>query len=123
MKAILIDPFTREVRQVETDGHYTSIYPLLGITSPFDIIILNAAQDTLYVDDEGWLKPHVEQDYFWWQGYNQLLAGRGLILGTTPDGEAASTTFNVETVRQLVRWQDHSRASIYAPGPPVIRSF
>lgn len=59
MRAILIDPFTETIVEVEFDGNYKSIYPLIDCET-FDCVSVDK-NDTLYVDDEGLLaEQHVD---------------------------------------------------------------
>lgn len=102
MKAYLIDPQEREIRQVDYDGDYKSIYRLLDIDT-FTAVELNDKRDVVYVDDEGLLKDPVY--FFTVEGYGQPLAGKGLVLGTDGEGETVEPTLSLETLTQMVGWK------------------
>ena len=59
--------------------------------------------DTLYVDDMSLIdgKPH---EYFIFKGYHSPIAGRGLLLGSTPDGGDADCSTNVIDAALLIEW-------------------
>ncbi len=86
MKAILIDPFAREVTEVEYNGNWRQISKLIGcdLFAPVGL----SSGDTIYVDDEGLFKQ--ETAFFMHRHYPQPLAGKGLILGTDGDGESVT---------------------------------
>lgn len=62
-------------------------------------------REILWVDDEGLLKRPL-LPLFEILGYHQPIAGKGLILGNTTEGDAVSTRFPVEIVRELITWRD-----------------
>lgn len=114
MKAILIDPFTKTVTEVEYAGEYKQICDY--IQAPlFTVIKLNAEEDSLFIDDEGWIIDQTDQQYFWWEGYGQMLAGRGLILGTDEEGDSIAPTITLEEVQAKVRFQNKESAPVFAP--------
>lgn len=107
MKAILIDPVTQKVSEVEHNGDYKEIYKLLSDPANdmnvrlFEIIDLGKGE-TLFVDEEGLL--HNPKFFFKWDTYRQPLAGRGLILGTNRAGDSTSTKLTVADVEKHVRY-------------------
>jgi len=85
LTGILINPSDQSIAEVDYSGDYRSIGVLLDIgESPFTTIAFGR-RDVLFVDDEGLLKE--PRDFFMVNGYQGLLAGRGLFLGTDDDGE------------------------------------
>lgn len=104
MKALLIDPYTRTVSEVEYSGDYQHIYTLIDANT-FDIARLPNG-DGAFVDDEGLLKPC---DHFWLhENYPSPLAGKGLLLGCDAEGESISPTTDIETLRNEVRFMDRN---------------
>lgn len=100
MKGILIDPFKREVSEVETSGKLDDLYAILGVDT---ITVVTTAEDhALILDDEGLLKDRAEQEYFLWYGSDQPFAGKGLILGTTEDGDNKDASIPVDVVRNTI---------------------
>ena len=102
MRGILIDPFARIITEIDYTGDFNQIYKLIDCEM-FTTVNVTDAGDTLFVDDEGLIngKP---QEFFGWYGYSQPLAGKGLLLGSTFDGESADTTLTVDFVRENVAW-------------------
>lgn len=100
MLAILIDPFTETIEVVDYSGDWQDISTLLEC-SLFTTIDLDE-NNTLYVDDEGL---YVEdQRFFNLEGYPQPLAGRGLVLGYTPDGDSTDSSLTISQVQDMVSW-------------------
>jgi hypothetical protein len=103
MQGILIDPFTKTVSEVSYNGNYKEIYKLTGC-STFTVIELDANGETLFIDDNGLLEN--PEHFFKWEGYEQPLAGKGLILGTDSEGESVGTKFTKEFVEAQVTWPE-----------------
>lgn len=100
MRGVLIDPFTRTVKDVETDGKLDSIYALLGVD--MITVVQTDKNHALILDDEGLLKPRDAQEYFLWFQSEQPFAGKGLILGTTEDGDNTDATIPVKVVENTI---------------------
>lgn len=104
MQAILIDPFTETVEEIEYSGDWKDISALLDC-SLFTCVYFDMNEDveyddTLYVDDEGM---YVEnQRFFKIAGYPQPLAGKGLVLGSTEDGDSTDCVSSLEDIRNMV---------------------
>jgi len=89
MKAILIDPFKKEIREVQTDGTLSNIYQLLDcnmIESPVEY----DNRDILYCDEEAWLyqKENIPLAGFKKPGWSYPILGKALIIGTDDNGES-----------------------------------
>ena len=103
MRAILIDPFTQTIEEVDYSGDYKDIYGLIECDLFTTVYLPNTSDDTLFVDDEGL---YVEnQRFFKIEGYEQPLAGRGLLLGTDEEGESIDCMSTVEEVKAIVSWE------------------
>ena len=94
MRAILIDPFTETISEVEYVGPYQQIYALLSHeTMPVDtfttVNLGDENQNAIFVDDNGLLNDPTH--FFVWMDYAQPLAGKGLILGCDDEGESIAT--------------------------------
>ena len=100
MLAILIDPFTETIEMEDYSGDWEDISALIGC-SLFTTIDLGDS-DTLYVDDEGLYVKN--QRFFNLKGYPQPLAGRGLVLGYTLDGDSTDSSLTVSQVQDMVSW-------------------
>lgn len=107
MRAILIDPFDQTVTEVDYSGDFKQIHELLNIRS-FTLVSDFAGGNDIYVDDNGLAVDFENQAFFIAKGYPEPLAGKGLILGVTPDGESTATELNLEDARQKIRFIDHA---------------
>lgn len=97
MRAILIDPFSRTIAEVEYSGNYKQIYELIQCDT-YDCARINREGDGIFVDDEGLFKEQ-EQAFFLHADYPQPLAGRGLVLGCRmEDGESVSPSTTLDEV-------------------------
>lgn len=109
MRGILIDPFTREVKEIDTGGSLVEIYNELGVEI---VTVLSIDGDNaLYLDDEGLMVPKETQEYWHWRGSNQPYAGRGLILGTLDDGDNSDATMTASEVAKRVTFLDKSNVA------------
>lgn len=111
MKAILIDAKARTITEVEHDGNYRQLYTLLSGDEPGKVELFTAVQindqgDTLYVDDEGLLKP--QEHFFRWTNYDHPFAGNGVILGTDDDGNSTAPHIPLDVVKAAITF--HSAA-------------
>jgi hypothetical protein len=104
VRAILIDPFACSVTEVEHDADdYKSMYPLLSHESmpvgTFQLVssAMLAPGDAVFVDEEGLLKPC--ERWFKIAGFQQPLAGKGLVVGSDTNGDTASARTSVEAVK------------------------
>ena len=97
-RAILIDPKERSFTEVEYNGDYKTIYPLLECET-FDIAYTDVGD--IFVDDEGLING---KDYFFQiKGCPQPLAGRGLLFGPVDDdGESTPATIKIEDLEKIV---------------------
>jgi hypothetical protein len=84
MKAILINPETQTATTVDHDGDLASVKRLIECHM-IDAARLPGTNDVIYVDDEGLFQEN--QHFFKYAGYHQPLAGKGLLVGTGPEGE------------------------------------
>ena len=103
MRAILIDPFTRSITEIEIDPTLNNMYETLGVDL---ITVVSIKPDhALIIDDEGFLKSKESQEYFWWAGADQPFAGRGLILGDKY-GENKDATMTLDQVNKCIQFVD-----------------
>lgn len=98
-KAYLINVQTLEISDIEV-GDYTTIYKHIGNEcSAFDCVTLNEKGDTLYVDDEGLMKPNSLFIIQTSRGVRRL-AGNAVVLGTNSEGDSIAPSL---TKRELAR--------------------
>lgn len=99
MKAILIDPYTKTVTEVDHNGDYRQIYTFIDAQG-FDVVGIDE-RNAIYVDGEGL---YTQNKFFAWQGYHEKLPGKGLILGTDRQGETVATSLTVDEVKAKITW-------------------
>ena len=105
MKAYLIDPEKREVTEVDYSGDYKDIYKLIDC-STFDVVGITPKGDGIYVDDEGLFaekRVYWQFDYSDGQAYIRLV-NKGLVLGTTIEGDSIEPDISLEKVKEKVVW-------------------
>lgn len=102
MQAYLIDPQTWTITPVVIPNRPDRLKAIRQHLA-CDLItgISMASGDCVYVDDEGLLHGAVV-DFFTLRGYPQPLAGRGLVVGTTPDGDDASPRISLADLTSAV---------------------
>ena len=108
-KAILIDPFMKQVTHVpyEYGGSYTQITEYIATPEApkplFSCVGINDHGDSIYIDDEGLYRD--TQAYFAWEGYHQPLQGFGLVLGCDDEGETVEPRITLAQVCNKVTFQ------------------
>lgn len=102
MLALLIDPFTRTITEVEYSGNYQQIYDLIDCQT-YDCARINKHGDAIFVDDEG-LISEKPQAFFLHKDYPQPLAGKGLVLGCDDEGESVAPHTTLDEVTAAVQW-------------------
>jgi len=99
MKAILIDSKNKTVTEVKISGDLQSIYKIMGVDM-IEVATYLSDEDCIYCDEEGMMKSLGH--FFEVKGAHQPFAGNGLVVGTSDDGDTASTKMSVEDVRPFV---------------------
>lgn len=97
MRAILIDPENKEVREVEIVGDLGSWYRAIDCTCvcmSYDF----ENGDSLVMDDEGALAPN----HYWSMPGLQPLAGKALVVGVSDYGDSAPCKSSLDWIRSKV---------------------
>jgi hypothetical protein len=102
MKALLIDPFLEDIAFINIFGNLNSLYKAIDCDCITSVRLSDS--ECMFLDDNGLYRK--DQRFFIWEGYPQPLAGRGLILGFTEDGDNTDTALTLEQAREAVRWAD-----------------
>ena len=109
MKAILIDPILKEVKEVDYSGDYTDIYKLIECRT-FDIVRIPVGNDGIYIDDEGLFTPINKQHWFTYRynahemHQNIPLVNKGLVIGWDDEGNSIDCDSTVDSIKSSVRW-------------------
>jgi hypothetical protein len=103
MRAIVINAEDRTITETEIDGSLESLQRIVGgmiesVTQGLD------GTHHCYVNEEGLLDD--PRHFFMFRGGHQPLAGNGVILSLTEDGEEASCTLSLEWVAERVSFMD-----------------
>jgi hypothetical protein len=112
MKAYLIDPFKREVTQVEYSGDYKEIYKLLDCTC-FDVVTINSESDSVFVDDDGHYADKKALFCVTGNAGSVNLVNKGLVLGTNEEGDSVEPTIFMDDLEDMISWPD---AAIFQGG-------
>lgn len=107
MRAILINPKTREITDVsDFTGGLNGPRGLYDLTQCDCVTTIRCGPDgeTGWLDDEGLLKP--DQSFFTIGSYPQPLAGNMLITGSNSEGDTVDLDpkWTVEDFNSLVKW-------------------
>lgn len=109
MKAILIDPFKREVTQVELSEKNTlqEFYRILEC-STVDVPVTFDNRDSLWIDDEGWFQDYPEgRAGFQMDGWAHAIIGKGVITGCDDEGNTIEPKQNDPLYwRDKIEWKD-----------------
>lgn len=103
MQAFLIDPANKAITTVElpdTGDKLPAIYKHLQCET-FDAMYLPNG-DSLYIDDEGLLKPQMH--FFAVRGAPQPYAGRGLVVGINAQGRSVSPSITLQQLTANVKF-------------------
>lgn len=103
LNAVLIDPYAETVTDIQYDGHYKSIYPLIHCDT---FTAVNFDDDDVFVDDEGLLKLTPTTKFFRIPTYPKPLAGYGIILGHDNAGESANVKHTADYYRPKIHFLD-----------------
>ena len=109
MRAILINPFEREITTVIRSDNYKDIYNYLSTddfsVNNFAVVHWDEFND-IFIDDEGLYVD--DQAFFSIAGTRSelVLAGKGLILGHDSEGDTTDTDLTLEEIRSAVTWKE-----------------
>jgi len=105
MKAILIDVYNKEIKEVTLDTNKSTLQQWYDFIKTDMVEVALDLDDTnsIIVDEEGMLKP--TDNFFVYDGAHQPFAGNGLIVGTDiEDGDAISCTLSIDDIKQKVKF-------------------
>lgn len=103
--AILIDPETREFREVSISktNELNQMYELIGcdLVEAARVLPPNATRDVIFIDEEGMINGHPKA-FFWVKGSQTPLAGKGLVIGSDSRGNYISPSTTLEWLHENV---------------------
>lgn len=99
MRAILINPFTREISEIQVDGSLDSIAQAIG-AKLLQINYEFPNFDVVHVDDDAPSKNL--KSWFHITGTEKPYPGKALILGTTESGYDADAKSSLETIQSKI---------------------
>jgi hypothetical protein len=102
IKVILIDPYEQKLELMQIESSLASYYKVLGV----DMIeaaypIKPKKGEFLYLDEEGLYKEPLCG--FHLEGYPQPYMGKGIMLGSSPDGEDMDCPLGIEDLN--ITWR------------------
>jgi uncharacterized protein DUF3846 len=103
MRAIIINAQDRTITETEIDGRLKSLQQIVGgrIEAVYEGLDDN---HHCYVNEEGLL--HHPQHFFMFKGGHQPLAGNGVILSSTDEGDEAPCTLLLDWAKERVTFMD-----------------
>lgn len=104
MRAIIINAQERTVSEAEIERSLKSLQNIVGGLINSVSPGLEGTDHHAYVNDEGLLNN--PQHFFMLRDGHQPLAGNGVILGTTDDGNEAPATLSLDWVKERVTFMD-----------------
>jgi len=113
MRAILINPFTTSVTEVNVTKNFDSWYKILSFND-FRVRIVQPVRydknHSLWVDEEGLLKP-ANLSFELFSIYPDPLFGCGLIVGESRDGSSRPCSLLLTEVQALIRFGRYMTAA------------
>lgn len=105
MKAILIDPDNKTVREVETTGLLNDIYRLLDC-SMVECPVTYPNGDTVYCNEEAWMEFKEDEPAAGWMfnGFSYSILGKALIVGNNEEGESAEVKTRLSVIVNQIHW-------------------
>jgi hypothetical protein len=101
MRAIVIDPAAQTVEEIDTDGSLAALQQVVGGSIEYVAV---DDDHHCYVNEEGLLDQ--PEHFFMFDGRHQPLAGRGIILSSTPEGDEAPCGLPLDGVKERVSFMD-----------------
>ena len=116
MKAFLIDPELRVIKEVEYDGDYREIYALTGCKT-FDVVGIPFGSDGIYVDDEGLYADVMHKWEFNLHHQPPIqLVNKALVLGCDDEGDSIEPVISLDLLEHFITW-GWCDNKVTGPGP------
>lgn len=116
LKAILIDVYSETIKEVEVikcnGNHLDSINEHIGCSYFTCVRIDN--QNSIFVDDEGFLRLNQSSKFFIYDGYPQPLTGNGLIIGNNSQGDSIDTTLSIEEISKKITFLNLKQVQLFS---------
>ena len=112
MKAILIDPETKTVKEIEIEKGIDAIYKAIDCNI-FTCPITYENNDCLYCDDEGLYKEDIIGGIIY-PNWSYPIVGKSIIIGTNDDGESVDCKSTVDDIKKDLIWVSKERATEWA---------
>lgn len=103
MRGFLIDPYKREITEVDTDAELESLYSLLDCEM-VEAVGLSSVDD-LWLDENGIMTLTADTMFFKVEGLYQPYAGKGLVLGADVNtGESLPVSMSLEELELITNF-------------------
>lgn len=100
MKAFLIDPNAETITEVEQSS-LKDLYRLIECDTICAAHI--EGRDVIYVDDNG-LYAEPPMPCFTYRGYPHILTGKGVVVGTTDEGDDVEPAHTLQQLTARITW-------------------
>jgi hypothetical protein len=112
LRAVLVDPVARTVTDIEIEKGLDGMYEAIGCELVALVRLKDGSEGDLWVDDEGLLKLTPESRFFVIHK-SSALTGKGLILGSTEEGESTHAPQKADYYAPLITFMGPSAARVY----------
>jgi hypothetical protein len=102
IRALFIDPARLVIEPIDLAPGLAAIYQALDCRT-IDAVRFHDTSDIIYVDDEALISGEPLQ-WFWQVAGGPIIHAKGLVVGTTPDGDDADATWPLEDLHAQLRW-------------------
>lgn len=109
MRAIKIDPFTKEIKEIDIGDNFEDLLAAIGSDGVEATQITR--NDVIWLDDEGLLKDYakynddtVPMKYF--EVGETVISGIGIVMANNAAGETVPTRLDVDSIKGVVKWID-----------------
>lgn len=104
MRAIIINPEDQTVTERDIEGDFVSLQTL--VDGYIELVRIVDYSNDIYVNEEGLLHEKIYRDkgFFLWSSYPNPLAGVGVVLGHTRDGESAPTKLTIDFIKANIKF-------------------
>lgn len=112
IRVILVDPFACQIKTIQVNGDDLQSYcaalshdsmPVHHVEACFPNFL--AGRDALFVDEEGSWKPC--DCFFTIRGFEQWLAGKGMIIGIDHSGNSVDCVSMLQTIAPAIVFYQH----------------
>ncbi|RVC47602.1 hypothetical protein EN781_00250 [Mesorhizobium sp. M4A.F.Ca.ET.090.04.2.1] len=106
MRFLMIDPFTKRIREHQTPKPLTRDFFRAEIGCDWVRRVKLTDQVEMWIDEQGLFDATSRQQFFTFNGYGAIHGGRAIVCGASKLGDSISVpaSFNIHTLERHVQW-------------------